>query len=156
MVSLAQNRHEEASQLAREILAGSPALLIGLMELHPPATPIELAWLLRDLNSQAELARDLAVTPSNPWLEAAAAIAHDDFAKATTVVAAISAPSIEAYTQLHAAKEMISLGQSSGASALLESALAFYRSVGATRYIQDAEAALGSANDTSVPTPARR
>ncbi|HEY2437400.1 MAG TPA: BTAD domain-containing putative transcriptional regulator [Solirubrobacteraceae bacterium] len=156
MVMLAQDRRDEASGLAREILAGSPALLIGLMELHPPATPIELAWLLRDLNTEAELARVLAVTPSNPWLEAAAAITNGDFANATAVVAAIGAPSLEAYTQLHAAKEMIAIGQPSGANALLESALAFYRPIGATRYSQDAEAALALANDTRVPTPGDR
>jgi predicted ATPase len=155
-VLVAQDRAEEASRLAAEVLAQDCVFVAALLELASPATPIELAWLLRDLHGQAELARALTVTRSNPWLEAAAAIAHDDFATATTVVAAIGAPSVEAYTQLRAAKEMISLGQSREATALLESALAFYGSVGAIRYIQDAEAALASANAPSPPKPAHR
>jgi DNA-binding SARP family transcriptional activator len=153
MVQLAQGRREDASSLAQELLARGSVLVIALLEMHLAATPIELAWLLRDLGTEAALHRVLASTPSNPWLEATSAIANGELADALQLVARIGAPSIEAYTQLRAGQDLTEAGQYAQAEPLLRNALAFYRSVDATRYIDHAEAALAARNQPSVRTP---
>jgi tetratricopeptide (TPR) repeat protein len=138
MVLLAQNRRADASRLATELLASGSLFVNALLEMHSAATPIEFAWILRDLGMEDQLARALAPTPPNPWFESAAAIARGEFEKAIKLVVGLDAPSVEAYTRLRAAQEMAA-GRSSEAVPLLQPALAFYRSVGASRYIAQAE-----------------
>jgi tetratricopeptide (TPR) repeat protein len=137
-VLLAQDRRDDAASLATELLGRGSVFVVALLELAPSATPIELAWLVRDLGMEDQLARALAPTPPNPWFESAAAIARGEFEKAIKLVVGLDAPSVEAYTRLRAAQEMAA-GRSSEAVPLLQPALAFYRSVGASRYIAQAE-----------------
>jgi len=51
----------------------------------------------------------------------------------------------EAYARLRAAEQLVAEGRQAEADAQLEKALAFFRSVGATRYIREAEALLAPA-----------
>jgi hypothetical protein len=120
-------------------------LVTALLELQPAVTPIELAWLLRDLGREAELLPTLASAPPTPWLEAARAIAQGDLAHSVDLVACIGAASVEAYARLRAAEELARLGRDSEAKELLAPARAFYSKVGATRYLARANELLPGA-----------
>jgi len=144
IVLLAQGRQEEAARLASEVLALGSVPGSALLELFPPATPIEFAWLLRDLGREAELLSALESAPATPWLEAARAIAHGDFAHGAELVARIGAPSVEAYTRLRVAEELARAGHHTEAHEQLAQALVFFRKVGATRYIAQAEELLAA------------
>jgi predicted ATPase/class 3 adenylate cyclase len=139
IVLLAQGRREEASRLASEVIALGSVLVNEVAELHPTVTPIEFAWLCRDLGREAELVLALESAPSTPWMEAARAIARGDFAHSVELVARIEAPSAEAYARLRAAEELARAGRHVAASNLLGPALAFFRKVGATRYLAEAD-----------------
>jgi class 3 adenylate cyclase/tetratricopeptide (TPR) repeat protein len=144
VVLLAQGRREEASRLASELLARGSVLVTALLDFHLTATPIEFAWLLRDLGREAELLSALESAPATPWLEAARAIANGDFTHAIELVVRTGAPSVEAYTRLRTAQELARAGGHAEADEQLRTALAFYRSVGATRYIREGEALLAA------------
>jgi len=144
MALLAQALREEASELAAEVLARGSVLIPAMLELHPVATPIELAWLVRDLRVEADFLAARASAPASPWLDAASAIVKGDFARGVELVTHLEAPTIEAYTRLRAAEAMTAAGNHTDARGHLEPALAFYRSVGATRYIREAESLLAT------------
>ena len=55
-------------------------------------------------------------------------------------------PVPEAEARLHAAEELVAQGCRVEADEQLEQALAFYRSVGATRYVRETEALLAAAS----------
>ena len=136
IVLLALGRREEASILASDALALPPS---ALMEVTPAVTPLEFSWLLRDLGRQAELLAALESAPSTPWFQGARAIANDDFKLAVECVASLGAPSVEAYTRLRAAEELARAGDDAEASEVLAPAVAFFRRVGAARYLDQAE-----------------
>lgn len=140
---LAQGRREVASSLASEVLARGSVLVPALLELHAPVTPIELAWLLRDLGQEAELLHALESAPSTPWLKAASAIARGDFLHGTELASRIGALSVAAYARLRTAQELARLRRHAEANEQLAPALVFFSKVGATRYIAQAEEALG-------------
>jgi tetratricopeptide (TPR) repeat protein len=143
IVLLAQDRQEDASDLATEVLAlGS---ITALLEWRPAATPIEFAWLLRDLGRHAELLPALAAAPPTPWFEAARAIARGDFSHGVEVVARIGAPAVEAYTRLRTAEQLAGEGHHAEARDCLAPALAFFKKAGATRYRAQAEQVLAPA-----------
>jgi tetratricopeptide (TPR) repeat protein len=139
IVLLALGRREEASILASDALA---LPLSALLEVIPAATPIEFSWLLRDLGRQAELLPALESAPSTLWFQGARAIAEGDFNLGVERVASLGAPSVEAYTRLRAAEELARSGDDAEASEVLAPALDFFRSVGAKRYLEQAEALL--------------
>ena len=139
LVLVAQGLHEQASVLAREVLAFGPSLVAGFLQESPAATLIEFAWLLRDLGCEADLLPILESAPSTPWVEAATAIANGDFHEAVELVARIGAPAVDAYTQLRAAEELMRAGERDDARELAEQALVFFDKVGATNYVGRAE-----------------
>jgi hypothetical protein len=61
------------------------------------------------------------------------------------VFAEMGVPRDEADARLRAAEKLVGEGRRTEADEQLQSALAFYRSVGATRYVREAEALLTSA-----------
>ena len=76
------------------------------------------------------------------WADATRAIARDDFIRAADVCEMIGSLPDEALCRLRAAERLADDGQQSEADEQLGRALAFYRSVGATRFIRKAEALL--------------
>ena len=90
------------------------------------------------LSELEEIARN--ATMSTRWLEAGLAYASDDFSRPPTR-SARSAPGRTrrscAYVQR---KRSSTAGRRAEADVQLERALAFYRSVGATAYVREAEA----------------
>jgi hypothetical protein len=79
------------------------------------------------------------------WVAAALDYVNGDLERAAETYAHIGSLPDAAYTRLRAAERFAVDGQKTEAEAHCEKALAFYRSVGATRYIHEAES-LRSAN----------
>jgi tetratricopeptide (TPR) repeat protein len=80
--------------------------------------------------------------PPSPWKDASIATAEEDYATAAEIFGSRGAVESEAFLRLRAAEQHIEAGRRSEADVHLRKALAFYRSVGATRYIREAEALL--------------
>jgi tetratricopeptide (TPR) repeat protein len=94
-------------------------------------------------------AEAVALEPSRvggtrPWAEAARLVLGGDFMGAAEVYAAMGSLPDEADARLRAARSLVDAGSRAEADAQLQRALAFYRSVGATRYLRQGEALLAA------------
>jgi predicted ATPase/class 3 adenylate cyclase len=138
---LEAGQKHEAEGLADELLA------VGLAD-HPVphyALMFDFAWLLVGLDRRPELAdatRNAAIR--TPWVDAAQAIADGEYVRAADIYARAGGRPIEAYTRLRAAADLVEAGRRAEANAQLHRALAFWRSVGATRYIREGEVLLAA------------
>ena len=79
-----------------------------------------------------------------PWIDAARAFADGDFAAAAAKYAQIGSLPDAAYARLRAAQALVEQGRRNEVDEPLQDALAFYRSVGATRYLREGEALLAA------------
>jgi class 3 adenylate cyclase/tetratricopeptide (TPR) repeat protein len=112
--------------------------LLALQELYHIAL-LDLGWLSLDLG------RELKARPdeiSGVWGEAGLLVAEGKLIEAAEFLAAKSMLTHEAYARLRAAEQLASEGRGVEAQPHLERALAFYRSVGASRYVRRGEALL--------------
>ena len=82
------------------------------------------------------------VSGENVWAEAARELMRGDFARAAEVYAAIGTQPDEADARLRSARAFVAAGRQTEASEQLGKTLAFYRSVGATRYLREGQALL--------------
>ena len=119
------------TERARQLLSDVADLAVGGIAL--PFGFGELAWLAFDLDARESLLRALADVHSTPWVEAARAIASGEPVRAAAIYERMGARPEAAYTRMR-----------SGEPADVERALAFYRSVGATRYIHECEQLLAA------------
>jgi class 3 adenylate cyclase/tetratricopeptide (TPR) repeat protein len=103
----------------------------------------ELSWTLAAVGRGRELV-DALNGITVPWARAAAAFAEGDPVGAAAICAETGAVAEEAYARLTAARMLIEQGRRSEANDQLGRALAFYRSVGATRYVRQGEALLAA------------
>jgi hypothetical protein len=129
-------RLENAAALAAELLR-QPAAHSD----HPPA--LELAWTAERLQI-ADAVREWldAILYRSAWSDAARAILDDDLERAAELFVQIGSLPDEARARLRAAERLVADGRRAEADVQLDKALAFYRSVGATRYIREGEALL--------------
>jgi class 3 adenylate cyclase/predicted ATPase len=104
---------------------------------------VDLAWLLHDLGRTDELPR---YGRPSAWHEWAQTICGGDFAAAANVLAGAGLRTEEAYARLRAAEVLAREGRRAEAAAQRDEALTFYRRVGATAYVQRAEALLEAAS----------
>jgi class 3 adenylate cyclase/tetratricopeptide (TPR) repeat protein len=105
----------------------------------------DLAIVLVALDRGGELAELVAAQASPvPWLEAAAALATGDFARAAELYAAMGALADAAYASLRAAERLQAGGRRAEGDPQLRRALAFYRKVGASALLRRAEALLAA------------
>jgi class 3 adenylate cyclase/tetratricopeptide (TPR) repeat protein len=139
--ALELGRRTEAVELVGQALAGRHEVFARIEDI----ALVELAWLLVELDLPRdpvfEMARDW---PWHPWHQVANLIANGEFAAAADRFAAFGTPLFEAYARLRAADRLISDGRRAEANAHLHKALAFYRSVGAIRYVGEGEALLAA------------
>jgi class 3 adenylate cyclase/tetratricopeptide (TPR) repeat protein len=143
-IALAENRPAAAHELVDAALALSARTY--------PNDWIVLALLLADLGRAQDVVLEAAsARTSDPWAQVAAAIARGQLEQAADRLADIGARPLEAAVRLRAASALVEEGQRAEAAEQLQKALAFYRSVGATRYIREAEALL-----TETTSAARR
>jgi class 3 adenylate cyclase/tetratricopeptide (TPR) repeat protein len=137
-------RKRDAELLADELLGLDPAARRS--GASAPATPIfDLAWVLAAFGRSGELVDPIerSSVPS-PWTKAAAAIARGQLVQAADAYAEIGHLPNEAYTRLRAAEQLIGDGRQTEADKQLQKALSFFRSVGATRYINEGETLLAA------------
>jgi hypothetical protein len=118
-------RTDEALTVAERLLDQAPR--------HAAIAPaVELAWAAGRLGNAETVRGWIDRMPyRSPWNDAARAILDDDLGRAADLFAAIGSLPDEAYARLRA-----------GDPANVQRALDFYRSVGASRYIREAEALL--------------
>jgi class 3 adenylate cyclase/tetratricopeptide (TPR) repeat protein len=133
-------RTAEASALAAEVIEYGDRLVNILNDWG-----IVLgAWLMHDLGRSDDYAAALTVGPDIPWSRAAAAICAGDVRQAAEVLEQMGYRPGEAYARLRAAKELVEEGRRAEADAELTRSLAFWREVGASRYVHEGEALLAA------------
>jgi len=136
-IALAEGRRPAAQE------AMDSALSVPSRIAHDLA--IELALQLYDLGRPGDsVIEEASSRPADPWLQVAGAIAQRQLEQAADRLAALGAPPDEAAVRLRAAKQFVAEGRRAEADVQLQKALAFYRSVGATRYIREGEALLAA------------
>jgi hypothetical protein len=84
----------------------------------------------------------LGQAPESPFAQFAKHYGARQFVDAAEVCARLQLRPDEAYARLRAAENLVSAGRSDEAAEQLELALAFWRSVGANRYVRRGEALL--------------
>ena len=140
-INLAAGRRDTAVQLADELLG---ALNAGRRFGDAVSGLIFLAWTLYELRRGNELVAALEGTPESKWVDAASSFAAGDLQRCADRCAEMEARPEEAYARLRAAEALASEGRRAEADEQLRTALAFYRSVGATRFIREGEALLAA------------
>jgi hypothetical protein len=112
-----------------------------------PAAMAQLTFVLSVLD-RVEEARNFVgqATLETRWLAAARACVEGDFVRTAEILKEIGSRPLEADVRLRAAEILLSEGRRADADTQLERAIAFWRSVDATRYLRKAEALL------AVPT----
>jgi hypothetical protein len=135
---LAAGRQQEADTEANKLLA-----MLGQQGVLPTAPDWsgDLAVVLQALGRGAELVELLAdaKTPTG-WFEAASALATGEFQRAADHYDQIQAQPDAAFARLQAAKRLVGAGRRAEANEQLSRALGFYRQVGATGYLGQADA----------------
>jgi class 3 adenylate cyclase/tetratricopeptide (TPR) repeat protein len=103
-----------------------------------------LAWTAAEAARGAELAAALSRGYESPWAHAAIAYARGEPAEAADLCAEMGAVTQEAYARLAAARMLVDAGRRAEADVQLGRALAFYRGVGARRYVLEGETLLAA------------
>jgi class 3 adenylate cyclase/tetratricopeptide (TPR) repeat protein len=136
-------QEQEAMKLADEVLGLRPARRpVGRFSIL-----FDLSVALTELGRVEELFEETAQADvRTPWIDAAEAYARGELERAAEIYARSGALPLEAYCRLRTAKQLVAEGRRHDADAQLEQAVAFWRSVGANRYIAQCEELLaGSA-----------
>ncbi len=126
---LATDRHVEAGKLVDELLASLQGRVLN------PDLGIDLAVDLAQLRYPAGT---LDQVRASPWLDAIHTYLAGDPARAARIYAQIGSRPDEAHARLHAARELIAIGQQTQATTELDIALSFYREVAASTYLTEA------------------
>lgn len=128
-------RTAEARVIAHELLSlhGSGLLML-----------LVLALVADDLELHDDVGTMIAGRPETPWTRAARSILAGELEQAADALEEIGDRSGEADVRLRAAAALAAAGRRAEADVQLAKALAFYRSVGATRYVREAEALLAA------------
>jgi class 3 adenylate cyclase/tetratricopeptide (TPR) repeat protein len=132
------DRMKEAAALADE-LSGLTSRYRATWEL------CDIAVALVGLGRTDELRVAVDDAQGTRWADALQHYIAGEFERAADVFADMSVPRDEADARLLAAEKLVGEGRRSEADEQLQRVLAFYRSVGATRYVREAEALLASA-----------
>jgi len=129
-------RWDDARQLVHE--------LIPVIRAHPDAAGWEsmVAPHAGRLGVREELREIVATAPPSAWTDASLLSLDLDFHGAAEIFAAMPSPTLEAWQRRSAGEHLIEAGRRAEGEVELAKALAFYRSVGATFFIQRAEALL--------------
>ena len=136
-VDLARGRVEQARELARE--------LVSMLERSASTFGVMMLALNADqLNVREAMPGILATRADRAWVRAAAAVLEGDFVRAADIAAEHAFVVYEAELRLRAAEALVAEGRRAEADVQLQQALAFYRSVGATRFIREGEALLAA------------
>ncbi|MBA2383375.1 MAG: hypothetical protein H0V68_01745 [Actinobacteria bacterium] len=124
-------RIAEARAIARELLS-----LGGGM--------VELALFADDLGLHDEVRAAISERPQTRWTQAATALLEGELEDAAQRLEELGDQPFGAAVRVRAAATLLAAGRRAEADLQLAEALAFYRSVGATRYVREAEALLAA------------
>jgi tetratricopeptide (TPR) repeat protein len=140
VVLLGLGRRTEAAALVDEVIdrAGTRGVARASHSMLP-----FFAETLVALGRENELAEHTVGVVPSPWLAAYEAYAAGRYDVAADLLATLSVPD-EAHARLRAARGLVDAGARAQADVQLQKALAFWRSVGATRYIREGEALLAA------------
>jgi class 3 adenylate cyclase len=106
---------------------------------------LDACWAAEGSELAPELHRVIdPLGPDHFWAVTATAVLDGHFAEVADRFAAIGEVANEGYARLRAAEQLVAEGQPAKADEQLQCALAFYRSVGATRYIRQGEELLAA------------
>jgi class 3 adenylate cyclase/tetratricopeptide (TPR) repeat protein len=128
-------RLEEAETLLPELLAAWDARQPSL----PTELIVTLSWVLHLTGTPfTSVVADREATRT-PWLDAATAVANGELAVAAEVFERMGSKPNEARARLEAARQLLAEDRGAEVREHCRRALSFYRSVGATRYLREAE-----------------
>jgi thioredoxin-like negative regulator of GroEL len=134
------DRRAEATKLLDELL--------GRWGDSRPASPgaiLAAAWAAGALGRSEEIGALLArFDRPTRWMVAAAHVSAGELCEAADVCASMPSLPDEAYARLRAAEQLVAEGRRAEADEQLAGALAFYRAVGASRYVREGEALLAA------------
>ena len=140
---------DRAVALARELLdALSRDVRLQFAVVNLPA----FVSALVTLDLVPELVGAFSEQLETPWTEVVRAYAQGDFAAAAEILHRTGSRPAEAEARLRAAEQLVATGRSGEADQQLQQALAFYRSVNATRFVRECEALL-TASPAGEPSP---
>jgi tetratricopeptide (TPR) repeat protein len=104
-----------------------------------------LVWVALTFGREAEIAGVIERESfQSPWLRAARAVGSRDFRAAAEIFGEMGVVAHEAFYRLRAAEQLVAEGRRVEADEQLARALAFYRSVRASRYIREGDALLAA------------
>jgi class 3 adenylate cyclase/tetratricopeptide (TPR) repeat protein len=120
------------------------------IEYFQPASPVFWPWLVAfaleadrlEIEQELLAAVEERARPGNGWVPALRLLIAQDYAGAAEALREIGVRPHEAFARLRAAEQLVAQGRHAEADAQLEQSLAFWRAVGATRYIGEGEALL--------------
>jgi tetratricopeptide (TPR) repeat protein len=133
-------RRDEAKRLFEKLLGYGERLRSVLND----APIIDAAWAAHDLGLEREYQECLESSLEVPWAQAAGAILDRDYVRAADIQGQIGYLAGEAYARLRAARQLVEEGRHAEADFELQRSLAFWREVGATRYVREGEALLAA------------
>jgi class 3 adenylate cyclase/tetratricopeptide (TPR) repeat protein len=137
-VLLELGRRGEAGALAAEALEYGARLSRVLNDVPV----VDAAWVMLDLGLEEDYRACLQAATTTRWMTAAVAICSSNFAGSADFLEEMGDRTSEAYARLRAAKQLVEEGRRGEADAQLARSLAFWREVGATRYVREGEALL--------------
>lgn len=139
-IALAEGRSSDTREDVERLLAlGGPLLADEL------AHVVEVALLAATISLPGDSIGDAAEDRRDvPWLTAAAAIVQGRLEEGSEQLHELQMAPLEAWTRLLWAARLSAERRRREADIQLQKALAFYRSVGATRYIREGEALLAA------------
>ena len=138
-VALVMGHREEADELASDLAALGPPMVAALCAPFP--TLAEVAWLFHDLGRAREFI-EVVLDPDpikSPWNDAARAICDGELVRAADIIDRIGHTASAAYARLRAAEALAAAEEDAKAAAQRAQAEAFYRTVGAIRFIGHGE-----------------
>jgi tetratricopeptide (TPR) repeat protein len=142
IVFLATDKEQRAAETFEEVLTVQ-------LELHQlgfaGVESYAITWLGVTLGRAEEVAALLDSDPlDTPWIRAGKAVLAGDLPAAADLLGGLGAHSQEAFLRLRAAEQLVGEGRRAEADEQLNLALAFYRSVGATRHLREGESLLAA------------
>jgi tetratricopeptide (TPR) repeat protein len=143
----------ESGAVQRARKTASDFLTIARSSEPPWWSYIHFAWAATEVGYAEELERLLAGQKrQTKWIVVTRAVVRGEHAEAAELFAQMGTRPHEAYARLRLGERLVVEGRRAEADEQLAKALAFFRSVGATRYMREAEALLSASADgrTSV------
>ena len=107
---------------------------------------LDLWFAMWSTDQEAQLESAMDGVLSVPWLEAVSCLIRREFAAAAEILDGMGAASMAASARLWAAEWLVERGRQAEATAHLERSIAFWRSVGARRYLERSESLFAAAS----------